>query len=1226
MTSTTFFRAASTPSQGVITYSDNISNEEETQSTSFRPSSTPSQGVELPQPKPALIQEEQVQPEQPSDKFSLKELQQDDEFYDDILQYRLDRFGIEKDKGAYNFLLGAFVGPTQDLTPENLVDDYLDHYRGVINNTVINTSERNWLNSVKEKEDIIIKSAEAKGISVNELDIPTIDKLNDLREQRARALRLYKKADNFAGLLDSKRYENMDFYEKVGDVASTVGTNVAHTIGDPITAFTVGVGKLLGMAASTAGVTPLKSALISAATTAPLEAGASAVLDLQVQKAEIEMGFREEIDTQRTATVAGIAAVTAGVLSGVGTKSAVTRVDKANRGQITQALKNNVKNQEKIAKQTNKILSKQSNDLRERLAKGITDAYGDDAIIRNNKGIVTGINSSVIKTSDEALATKLGRDGEDIVVEESIDFGTFERVIAGMSEVLQAAKEGKITYKNVSKQTAKDYNSPLQKNEMISDRLLNILSNADLESHKFLTDVLGKYGITQKELAASMFADASYAGQRLNRLAQLSNNFRDATRRRSASEVADDAAEATIKSTADNFSRLKRFEDIRRLTLVSGIATAVRNNISQVLRSGTDTLIYAFESAFHNAFTGRQKFSLKSVLSQLNHTFYNSKDADTVARLLLDMYDGQKARYFNNYSEVTMRNAKNNPGQAATSKIQKGLNTETPILDRWEGTIHAFNSLNRYQEFLYRHGMFTASVQRQLGDRGVDLFDVLKSGKITENLNEDIIAKAVDDALDFTYAAQPKLKWFKTWNNFIVQSGLTLAIPFPRFMFKALEMTYNYNVTGIATGLMRMAKSGIKEGRIKDGEVRQLAEGVAGGIPLIFLGYQLRDPEGPHAGSEWYKLKDNLGNEFDARPFFPLTPYLLMGEMWHRLKDDRAGKFTEFFKEVVPALTGTNFRGSGAAGKMVEDILNIAATGGDEIGFKTGAKEVGKYIGEAVSGYGQPIFQFADIFTTSDQRMKDYKDDPEYREGVKAFFTNKDIIGGGVARDLLYYGEEALKGFWQPFESRLRRVGESVGFEYDAPYTEDPRFEDVPERVMPFMKILFGATLTRVPPRYVQELNRYGFNYVDFMSKTNSPSLDRAMNREMGIDMQTLMPEMLKKLDIEYGVDRFKEDLEKGTMSQKDINEMKALEIKKFISEQKRINYEVLRQQDDLRLQALLQKYKKLGFRSRGGGVAAFREIYQRDPSLNSSSDISEVIRMASDEMDVFSSQLQSKN
>ena len=328
MTSTTFFRAASTPSQGVITYSDNISNEEETQSTSFRPSSTPSQGVELPQPKPALIQEEQVQPEQPSDKFSLKELQQDDEFYDDILQYRLDRFGIEKDKGAYNFLLGAFVGPTQDLTPENLVDDYLDHYRGVINNTVINTSERNWLNSVKEKEDTIIKSAEAKGISVNELDIPTIDKLNDLREQRARALRIYKKADNFAGLLDSKRYENMDFYEKVGDVASTVGTNVAHTIGDPITAFTVGVGKLLGMAASTAGVTPLKSALISAATTAPLEAGASAVLDLQVQKAEIEMGFREEIDTQRTATVAGIAAVTAGVLSGVGTKSAVTRVNK----------------------------------------------------------------------------------------------------------------------------------------------------------------------------------------------------------------------------------------------------------------------------------------------------------------------------------------------------------------------------------------------------------------------------------------------------------------------------------------------------------------------------------------------------------------------------------------------------------------------------------------------------------------------------------------------------------------------------------------------------------------------------------------------------------------------------------------------------------------------------------------------------------------------------------
>ena len=62
---------------------------------------------------------------------------------------------------------------------------------------------------------------------------------------------------------------------------------------------------------------------------------------------------------------------------------------------------------------------------------------------------------------------------------------------------------------------------------------------------------------------------------------------------------------------------------------------------------------------------------------------------------------------------------------------------------------------------------------------------------------------------------------------------------------------------------------------------------------------------------------------------------------------------------------------------------------------------------------------------------------------------------------------------------------------------------------MPFFKILFGATLSRVPPKYVVELNRMGFSYVDLMSKTNSASLDKQMNREIGKALQEEMPEVL---------------------------------------------------------------------------------------------------------------------
>ena len=63
---------------------------------------------------------------------------------------------------------------------------------------------------------------------------------------------------------------------------------------------------------------------------------------------------------------------------------------------------------------------------------------------------------------------------------------------------------------------------------------------------------------------------------------------------------------------------------------------------------------------------------------------------------------------------------------------------------------------------------------------------------------------------------------------------------------------------------------------------------------------------------------------------------------------------------------------------------------------------------------------------------------------------------------------------------------------------------------MPFFKVLFGATLTRVPPDYIVELNRMGFTYVDFMSKTNNSTLDARINKEIGEALQTEMPELLK--------------------------------------------------------------------------------------------------------------------
>lgn len=1100
--------------------------------------------------------------------ISEQDLASDEQFIEDYLQYREDRFGTSKDTGAGNFLIGSFVGATQEATPENYVDDYLDHYRNFTQNTMVGMGEVGWLESLTEQEK------EAR-------DAGDIELANEFAEKRERAARLYLKAEKLAGPLDSNRYEGMGALDVIGDIAETAGTNALIMLGDPLTVVSAGVGKVVGGSLSAAGMSPLKASLLSALTAAPIDAAAAGATDLAIQSSEIEMGIRDEIDYGRTAQVAAISSVISAGLSGTAVKVTESRVDKVSKGKLSKALKKNQETQEALAKETNERLGQDAKAIRERLAQGIEDVYGTEAILRNKDGDVTGINSGFIRDLEEAKALKKNQDVDLDDIQPSITFGVVERTVATMGELIENARLGKIKIVDNTGNSFDELVAPIQKNEMVSERLLNILSNVAEESQGDVAATLGKYGITRRELAASLFAEASWAGKTLREFRRLGDVVGKAGRTKTAEESADATAQQAMKENVGNIFR--RAEDIRRLALVSAIPTAIRNNLSQVLRSGVEMPVYAMETIMHTiarsmgAKNMTKKFGVRSMLAQLEHTFYDRKDAATLTQFMLGIFNKQKARFYNQYSEVTNTLGKTNKGQNSTARLSEGVlkKTASKALDKVEGFMTSMNYMNRLQEAVYRNGMFTASLQRQLYDKGLDLFKVANSGKITENITEDMVAKAVDDALEFTYAAQPTLPLFKTMNNFIVKSGMTLAIPFPRFMFKAIEMTYNYNVTGAATGLFRIGHQLVNKGQMSEGAVRQLSEGIAGGMPLIYVGYLLRDPEGPTAGSDWYMLNDGQGNEFDARPYFPLTPYLYIGELLHRYQEDRPEKFKP--QEMVQAFTGTNFRGMGPSGKFLEDIVTYSTSGDDPIAFQFTMKEIGKYIGEALSGYGQPLYQVGDILSFKDPytRLRDYKNNPEGNSAYENFFA----------------------GLWEPFGARLSRVVESAGFDVDDPYREDPRFEAVPERVMPFMKIMMGATLTRVPPDYVTDLNRLGFQYQDFMAKTNSESLNRVLNREMGILMNTEMPELLMTLREQYGDDK---------------NAI-AAEIKNYISVLKSTTYAQVKTSDeDAMLGASIQRFNRLGPLVRNATVDEFRRLYQREPDYRDVDDVGELVDIGS--------------
>ena len=227
-------------------------------------------------PSDDLIQK--VKEERPTEKLSVKDLETDPQIIEDILQYRQDRFGTEKDVGSKNIFFGNIIS-TQELTPENIVDDYLDHYRFLRNNFGDGSLEVNWLRGLKQKEQQALNAGDG-------------DLANNYAEQRARALRLYQNAESMAGFFDSKRYENMSTGEMISDIAGAAGATTLAILSDPWTVLTAGTGRVV---AGRATGSAMKKAIIAAATSAPLEAGAAASTDLAIQQAELNQDLQAKM-------------------------------------------------------------------------------------------------------------------------------------------------------------------------------------------------------------------------------------------------------------------------------------------------------------------------------------------------------------------------------------------------------------------------------------------------------------------------------------------------------------------------------------------------------------------------------------------------------------------------------------------------------------------------------------------------------------------------------------------------------------------------------------------------------------------------------------------------------------------------------------------------------------------------------------------------------------------
>ena len=1060
----------------------------------------------------------------PLPKLSKKEFTNNERRFNDILQYREDRFGTDKKEGTNNLLFGFIKG---ELDAENLVDDYLDHYRFITSNEVDVAAELDWLKSIKKKEEVALTNA--KNATVKRDEDRYLAEANKFSEMRKRAARLYSDTARLGELYESKRYEGMSTYEKVADVVDTIGGHIAANISSPLTILSVGAGKkVTSELAQRAGIGTISQILIAAATTAPIDATQAAVVDVLAQGSEIEMGLRKEYDAKRTATVAGVSATVSGTLSGIGQRLSLRKGSGLSEDSIENSVKKVKAEQQKVAQKKIKELGDQSKEFSESFAKDIEATFGKDAVVKDSKGKIININEDVIKKAgrekiealDDQLAVK--KEAPVDILEPALNFNTFQRVLAGVSEIFVDGKKRIDDFIDMDKEGVmrlvgdKDYMftarasltnalRPLSKDERISSRVFELLQNDYIKKDP-IYEILAKYGVTHKDFSAMMLSHISRAGQTLAEVSKLPRQLARGNKIKTADEIDEDLAN-TVTSNAYN-NLYYKLENIRRGTLVSGVATAVRNGLAQIPRAGIDTLGYALEAAMNPS----KKFNLKATFSHLNYTFINTGDSVAISNAILKNFDVQTRRMWNQYSEVGHQLRKRNPNQHALSNVDikkkgktkapKGLDMQKEgfsVLDKWEGLIHTFNVFNRFQESVFRRGAFTASMHRQMAEKGEDLIARMEDGTFMRYIDDDMVKNAVDNALDFTFASNPEFPLFKKLNTILTQYG-TLAIPFPRFMFKAMEMTYNYSPVGLGHALLKTVSRKVTgKGFTKaerDREIKRVATAFSS-APLIYLGYQLRDPENGVAGTDWYKIQDGKGNEIDTRVYGPIiTPYLLLGEYFHRM-DGEGRSFA--FKDFLEGISGANFRNIRSFDKTIAELID-SLQGEEFSDVNNYLAALGKTIGEAVTGYGQFLLQFGDFRFDSDRR-RDYKENPIYDDGMDAF----------------------LKELTLPFKRRIDAFTDDP----DKPFARDPRVTDIPERVLPFMKVLFGATLNRTPPDYILELGLMGFDYQSFMAKTPMADINRLANKKTAEFLQQEMPVHLDKLK---GDERYQSIQEDGTM------------------------------------------------------------------------------------------------
>ena len=325
---------------------------------------------------------------------------------------------------------------------------------------------------------------------------------------------------------------------------------------------------------------------------------------------------------------------------------------------------------------------------------------------------------------------------------------------------------------------------------------------------------------------------------------------------------------------------------------------------------------------------------------------------------------------------------------------------------------------------------------------------------------------ATNAALDITYAKQPEVPVFRSTSQFIVRNGLTVVLPFPRFMFNSMELMGQY-AGGASIPLARKMASIVSGGKVGKGKLtmkdRQRISRNIQGIAVAGAAYQYRTSD--EAPADYKQLKTGDGTVMDVTPQYPMRQFMYVGEAMKRIQD---GTFGDWFKakEFTETFVGTNIR-EGVGQSLIQEIADLS-TGVDLTNEEQAGRLLGRSLGNYLSTWAVPFAQIIEAERATGIRGLEYKD------------TAEDPS--------LDFSATFMSELSRPF-----RRFEAAEDEANRPKREF-LFAEEKSRVLPLFRVIGGINLATVDDEYGEYIANFGYTDYELGSRSKVPSIRRFEN------------------------------------------------------------------------------------------------------------------------------------